>query len=107
VVSQERSNRRTDEQLQAIIRETGHWAVTGQQGSVLCFAASLARAIDRAAEFAASDAVVIAIRRLPSDDIIVFPGQIERLRMMLDGTGPIAAPAARNDSVPSESSLHY
>jgi hypothetical protein len=105
-VSQGRSSRRTDEQLQAIMWETGHWAVSGQQGRVLCFAASLARAIDRAAEFAASDAIVIALRRLPSDDIIIFAGQIERLRMVLDGTRSIAAQAAHNDCVPSELSLH-
>ena len=57
--------------------------VNGQQGQVLCFAASLQRAIVRSGEFAASGAVVVAICRLPSDNIIVFPAQIERLRKCL------------------------
>lgn len=74
-----RSNCRSDEQLEAILNETGHWVVNGQQGRVLCFAASLRRALERASEFAASDAIVVAICRLPSDNIIVFSGQIERL----------------------------
>ena len=75
-----RSNRRSDEQLEAILCETGHWVVNGQQGRVLCFAASLSRAIERSVEFAASDAVVVSICRLPSDNIVVFPAQIDRLR---------------------------
>ena len=36
-----RSNRRSDEQLEAILWEGGHWVVNGQQGHPLCFAASL------------------------------------------------------------------
>ena len=61
------SNRRSDEQLEAILCETGHWAVNGRQGQVLCYAASLRQAIDRSEKFSASGAVVIAICRLPSD----------------------------------------
>jgi hypothetical protein len=76
------SNRRSDEQLEAILAETGLWVVNGHQGRALCFAASLQRAMERSAEFAASGAVVVAICRLPSDNIIVFPGQIERLRKL-------------------------
>jgi hypothetical protein len=75
-----RSNRRSDEQLEAMLWETGHWVVNGHQGRVLGSAASLRQAIARSATYAASGAVVIAICRLPSDNIIVFPGQIERLR---------------------------
>jgi|SRR5258708_39359264 hypothetical protein len=75
-----RSNRRSDEQLEAILGETGHWVVNGQQGQALCFAASLRQAIERSVAYAMSGAVVVAICRLPSDNIIVFPAQIERLR---------------------------
>jgi hypothetical protein len=74
------SNRRSDEQLEIISSETGHWVVNGQQGQPLCFAASLRQAIDKAEAYAMSDAVVVAICRLPSDDIVVFSDQIDRLR---------------------------
>ena len=43
-------------------------------------AASLQRAIERAAEYSASDAVVTGLSRLPASDIIVFPDQIIRLK---------------------------
>jgi hypothetical protein len=75
-----RSNRRSDEQLEAIFCETDHWVVNGQQGQALCFAASLRQAVDKSVAYATSGAVVVAICRLPSDNIIVFPAQIERLR---------------------------
>ena len=75
-----RSNRRSDEQLEAMLWETGHWVISGQQGRVLGSAANLRQAIDRSRVYAASGAVVVAICRLPSDNIVVFPGQIERLR---------------------------
>jgi hypothetical protein len=74
------SSRRTDEQLEAILDEAGHWAVYGRLGQVLCTAASLRRAINRAHEFGLSGAVLTAICRLPSDDIIIFVEQINRLR---------------------------
>jgi hypothetical protein len=77
------SNRRSDEQLEALLFETGHWAVNGRQGQVLGYAPNLQRAVDRAAKFSASGAVVIAICRLPSDNIIVFAEQIERLRQTI------------------------
>jgi hypothetical protein len=91
------SNCRADEQLEAILCETGNWVVNGQQGRPLCFAASLRRALDRSAVFAASGAVVVAICRLPSDNIIVFPGQIERLRNIIAARefGPIERPAPK------------
>jgi hypothetical protein len=34
--------RRTDQQLEAILDEAGHWVVNGRQGQVLCSAASFA-----------------------------------------------------------------
>ena len=83
-----RSNRRSDEQLEAIMWETGHWVVNGPQGRVLGSAANLRHAIDKWAVFAASGAVVVAICRLPSDNIIVFPGQIDRLCGVLGADGP-------------------
>ena len=78
-------NRRTDEQLEAILAETGHWVVYGKRGVVLFTAATLRRALDKSAQLSASGAVVIAICRLPSDNIIVFPEQIERLQKIIAG----------------------
>lgn len=80
-----RSSRWTDEQLAAIFNETADWVVNGRQGKVLCHAASLRLAIDRAADYAVSGAVVIAVCRLPSDNIIVFPAQVARLRKLMVG----------------------
>jgi hypothetical protein len=77
------SNRWTDEQLEAILSETSNWSVNGRQGQVLCQAASLRRATERAAEFATSGAVVTAICHMPSNDIIVFSEQIARLRKII------------------------
>jgi hypothetical protein len=74
------SNRRSDEQLDAILCDTGHWAVNGRQGRVLCYATSLRQAIDRSEKFSAPGTVVIAICRLPSDNIVIFAEQIDRLR---------------------------
>ena len=78
-------NRRTDEQLEAILAETGHWVVNGGGGRVLFTAATLRRALDKSAQLSASGAIVIAICRLPSDNIIVFPEQIERMRKIIAG----------------------
>jgi hypothetical protein len=79
-MSSAQSNLRTDEELRAILNETGRWAVNGQQGQVLCLAASLQRAIERASDYALSDAVVVGVSRLPGDNIVIPPAQIDRLR---------------------------
>jgi hypothetical protein len=77
------SSFRTDDQPAAILDVVGDWVVTGRQGKSLCHAASLRAAIDRGADYAASGAVVIALCRRPSDEIIVFPAQIARLRKII------------------------
>jgi hypothetical protein len=81
-------NRRTDEQLEAILAETGHWVVYGKRGEVLFTAPTLRRALDKSAQLSASGVAVIAICRLPSDNIIVFPEQIERMRKIIAGRDP-------------------
>jgi hypothetical protein len=80
---------RTDEQLTVIFDETDDWVVKGRRGSILCHAASLLAALDRAADFGTSGAVVMAICRLPATNIIVFPEQIARLRFGLPGPQPL------------------
>jgi hypothetical protein len=73
-------NLRTDEQLEAILYETSLWAVKGQQGQALCFAASLEHAIEKSTEYGVSGAVVVAVSRQPLDNLVVFPAQLDRLR---------------------------
>ena len=73
-------NRRTDGQLEAIVYETAEWTVTGRNGRALCTAPSLRRALDKAANFAASGTIVVAMWRLQPDNIIVFEAQATRLR---------------------------
>jgi len=73
-------SRRTDDQLEDILCETSHWVVNGQAGRVLCFASSLRTAIEKATTYGASGAVVTTLCRLPFDNIVIFPRQIDRLR---------------------------
>jgi hypothetical protein len=78
-----RSNSRTDDQLEAILTEPANWVVNGHQGRALHFAATLGRALDIAAEYTAEGAVVSSLARLPSDNIVVFADQIDRLRTVV------------------------
>jgi hypothetical protein len=71
---------RNDDELYAIMRHPCQWVVNGQGGQVLGFASSLRLAIDRAAAFARSDAVVLALARVPFDNIVVGMDQVDRLR---------------------------
>jgi hypothetical protein len=89
---------RTDDQLDCILCEVGNWVVSGRAGQVLCHAPSLRQAIDRASEYAASGAVVIALCRLPSDNIVVFADQMSRLRKIIAGreTPPLKDAAIGN-----------
>jgi len=78
-------NRRTDEQLVALLNEPSNWTVSGRNGAILCSASSLGNAIDRASEYARRGAVVIALCRLPFDNVVIFPAQIDRLRKIRAG----------------------
>jgi hypothetical protein len=78
-------NSRTDEQLEAILSETGHWVVNGTQGYPLGFASSLRSALDRAMAFANSGAVVVSVVRLPFDNVVVTPSQMDRLHKAIGG----------------------
>jgi hypothetical protein len=85
MASQYPENRRSDEQLEAILFETADRTVNGRNGMTLCTAPSLRRALARAADFAASGAVVVALCRPPADNIIVFEAQATRLRKLRAG----------------------
>jgi hypothetical protein len=84
-VTQLQSDIKTDEQLDLILYNTADWAIIGQEGQSLCLAASLRRALDRAAGLAADGAVVTSLSRLPFDNIIVNPDQMLRLRKVIAG----------------------
>lgn len=72
-------NYRTDEQLEAIIAETGEWAVVGTNDQLLCRAASLRHAIDQALDQMFGPQTVVALVRRPSDRIVVFTDQMFRI----------------------------
>ena len=77
MVGHHSSNLKTDEQLDAMLREAGHWTVTGRSGQTLCSAASLRSAIDRAAD--------LRLRRGRHGDMPPALGQHHRVRGA-DGT---------------------
>jgi hypothetical protein len=79
------SSYRTDEQLQSILHETADWVIHGRAGFALGHAANLREALDRFAKFARSGATMAAVTRLPSDSIVIFPEQIDRLRRIVAG----------------------
>ena len=83
--SQYPGNRRTDEQLDAILHETALWTINGRNGQSLGTALCLRQALDKAADFAASGAVVVAVCRTPGDTIIIFEAQADRLRKLCAG----------------------
>ena len=78
--SQYPGKRRSDEHLEAILFETATWTVNGRNGHVLCVVSTLRQALERAANFAASGAVVVAICRMPGGDVVIFEAQAERVR---------------------------
>jgi len=59
--------------------------VNGRRGRALCFAGSLGRALDLSVEYAAGGAEISSLSRLPSDNIVVFGDQIERLLKIKGG----------------------
>jgi hypothetical protein len=77
-------NRSSNLQLEDILYETAHSVVNGRRGQVLCCAASLRQAIVKEEQFTASGAVVIAICRLPFDNIVAFIEQLDRRRRSIN-----------------------
>jgi hypothetical protein len=47
-VKQSQSNAKTDDQLALNLYDTANWVISGQGQQILCFAASLRRAVERA-----------------------------------------------------------
>jgi hypothetical protein len=70
---------RTDDELRDILDEPGTWVIHGHGDRVFGVGGSLRRALDRAAGFARSGAVVVAVARVPPTRIFIFHDQIVRL----------------------------
>jgi hypothetical protein len=70
---------RSDEQLEAIIAETGDWVLVGTNDQLICRAASFGHAIDQALDQMFGPNVVIALVRRPCDHIVVFTDQMFRI----------------------------
>jgi hypothetical protein len=83
--SQYSENRRSDEQLDAMLHETALWTINGRNGQSLGTALCLRQALDKAADFAASGATVAAVCRTLGDTIIIFEAQADRLRKLRGG----------------------
>jgi hypothetical protein len=84
----EASSRRTDEQLAAILYETSTWSVNGASGEVLCTAASLRHAFQKAEEYIFAHETVTGVARRPHYDIIVYRAQLERVGMLVTSSLP-------------------
>ena len=78
---------RTDEQLEVVLHETGHWIVNGRRGSVLCSRMSLNQALESAVAYEILGTTVTSVCRSPEDDIVLFPDQIRRVRKAMAGRG--------------------
>jgi hypothetical protein len=80
---------RTDEQLEALLDETGNWIVNASDGLIMGSAVtSLHEGLRTAATYSAEGQVVRAVRRLSPDGIIVLAGQVERLGKVIASWEP-------------------
>lgn len=70
----------TDAQLETVLYETGNWMVDDIQGRHLCWVPSLRMALEVATDYAKITPAVVTLSRPPVDDVVIFPGQVERLR---------------------------
>jgi hypothetical protein len=70
---------RTDDELRDVLDEAATWVVQGHGDRVFGVGGSLRRAIDRAAGFARSGAVVVSVSRAPPNRIFISHNQIIRI----------------------------
>src|ERR1700676_4299416 len=82
---------RPDEQLMVVLADTANWTINGTQGQILGSAASLGHAIERAANYANADAIVVSVSRRHPSEIVVPIMQLHRLRRRIAGSGLLAA----------------
>jgi hypothetical protein len=73
------SKRRFDDQLDAVLDEPGAWTVNGPRDTILCEAASLRIATEKAVAFAARGHEIVALVHRSPPGIIVFASQLRRL----------------------------
>jgi hypothetical protein len=80
-----------DEQLMVVLADTANWTINGTQGQILGSAASLGHAIERAANYAKADAIVVSVSRRHPSEIVVPIMQLHRLRRRIAGSGLLVA----------------
>ena len=79
-----RSTHRSDEQLEAILDDTGDWVVNDVGGLIKdCVVGSLREALDQSKNHPAAGEALRAVSQLPRGGIIVFGAQIERLAILI------------------------
>src|SRR3954468_11867352 len=81
-----RPSARTDEQLMAMLFETGHWTVNNHAGITLCITANLHESLYRAGQYERYAPIIDGITRLSGDKIGISPPQIRRLMSMVRRT---------------------
>jgi hypothetical protein len=73
----------TDDELLAIVDETGVWTVVGDHGFIRNLSPSLRVALEKATFYSRSGVTVGRIARQPSDNIIVLPAQVRHLAKII------------------------
>jgi hypothetical protein len=84
---EEMSDRRSDDELMAMLDENAIWTVNGRQGRIHGLTMNLRDAIVRAAAFDGSRPALLELRRQPSDKIVVSAPQLHRLLKLGLGVG--------------------
>jgi hypothetical protein len=79
-MNESETTRRTDAELITIIDENVAWSVRDEFGTVVEWAASLRGALAIVADVEREGRKIVALSQGQDDRIIVFRGQIERLR---------------------------
>jgi hypothetical protein len=69
----------SDEQLAYMLHETANWSVTSTNGKILCEAASLHCAVERAVEFGTLGHRIVTLVRERAPGVVLFSGQIRTL----------------------------
>jgi hypothetical protein len=70
---------RADDELRDMFDDPGTWVVNGHNQQVFGVGSTLRHALDRAARYARSGAVVVGVARVPPNRIFVFHDQVVRL----------------------------
>ena len=79
-MTESETTRRTDAELIAILDDAAAWAAHDEQGKVAAWAPNLRMALAWTAELGCEGRTIVALTQGQNDRVIVFRGQMERLR---------------------------